>query len=81
MATEMAMVMVATEKELRVGGSWGATSALKTGSGVIDELLYPGEAPLRPTQVLESVAVGYPPMHMELFGWRIECYPKVEQIE
>jgi hypothetical protein len=56
------------EKELRVGGAWGATSSRRTGKGLLDVLLYPGEPPV-PSGAVVSVEVAYRPLELQLFGW------------
>jgi hypothetical protein len=57
-------------KELRVGGSWGPTSALRTGAGVWTMLLYPGEEPID-SDVVESVEVLYGQLELSVLGWPI----------
>ena len=59
------------EKELVVGGRWGATSTLRTGKSLVDKLLYPGEAPIGSSHSIESVEVIYPPLSIRAFGWNI----------
>lgn len=59
------------EKELVVGAGWGAIVALRTGKDLLDMLLYPGEAPVNPSSVVESVEVRYPSLSMPIFGWNI----------
>jgi uncharacterized membrane protein (DUF106 family) len=58
------------EKELRVGESWGATSALRTGKNFFDVLLYPGEPPIS-SRAVESIEVKYKPLDLKLFGWSV----------
>ena len=59
------------EKELIVGSGWGAVSALRTGKSLSEMLLYPGEAPIHPFSVIQSVQVNYPSLSMPIFGWNI----------
>jgi len=62
----------AVEKELRVGGTWGATSTLRTGSGLLDELLYPGETPIPQSSPIEVVRIQYPALSLRAFGWGVD---------
>jgi hypothetical protein len=59
------------DKELRVGGGWGPTSTRRTGAGFFDELLYPGEPPIRSAAV-ESIDIGYRPLELRLFSWPVD---------
>ena len=56
------------EKRLIGGEGWGPVVQLRSGRGILDTLLYPGEPPIAADQGLESVAIGYPPLVMRLFG-------------
>ncbi len=56
------------EKRLISGDGWGPVVQLRSGRGILDTLLYPGEPPIAADQGLESVAIGYPPLDMRLFG-------------
>jgi hypothetical protein len=58
------------EKEVRVGGRWGAASARKTGNW-LDLLLYPGEEPLQPGQSAKSIEVRYQPLSLTVMGWSL----------
>lgn len=58
-------------KELRVGEGWGAISTLRTGRGLWQMLLYPGEAPIA-SGPIESIAVLHPPLELRLFGWNVD---------
>jgi hypothetical protein len=46
-------------------------SAVKPGSGFLDEVFNPGEKPLPKKLGIKSIEVAYPPQRMSLFGWRI----------
>lgn len=59
------------EKEVVVGSGWASVSPLRTGNGIIDNLLYPGEAPLKPDQAVASVTVNYPELEIEVCGFVI----------
>jgi uncharacterized membrane protein (DUF106 family) len=59
------------EKELRVGGGWAATSELRTGKGILDELLYPGEPPIDGSAAIESIEVIYPGLETKVLGWNL----------
>ena len=61
----------AVEKELIVGGEWGAVSALRTGKNLLEMLLYPGEDPLGASMAVESIEVKYPPLEMPIFGFQL----------
>ncbi len=56
------------EKEVRVGGRWGAVSARRTGKW-LDLLLYPGEGPLLSGQRVRSIEVRYSPLSLTVMGW------------
>lgn len=59
------------DKELVVGTGWTSVSPLRTGAGIIDNLLYPGEKPLSPSQTIESISVNYPELDILVFGFAI----------
>jgi len=59
------------EKDLVVGQRWSNVSARRTGKSLIDQLLYPGEAPISSARQVESVEITYEPLDVSLFGWRI----------
>lgn len=62
----------ALEKELIVGTNWGPVSAVRTGKNLMEMLLHPGEAPIDPSSVIESVEVKkYPSLAIGVFGWDI----------
>ena len=56
------------EKEVSVGGRWGAVPERKT-SNWLDLLLYPGEAPLESGQRAKSIEVRYQPLSLTVMGW------------
>ena len=45
-------------------------TAARTGEGVFDMFLHPGEAPLKSPLFL-SMEVMYPPLGMEIAGWEV----------
>lgn len=58
-------------KKLSVGpGSFLALSRTRPSSGLISELLAPGEKPL-PDSPVREVSVVYPPRRLALFGWKL----------
>ena len=59
------------EKEVVVGGGWRSVSPLRTGAGIIDNLLYPGERPLAASGMVESITVNYPDLEIKVFGFDI----------
>lgn len=59
------------EKELVVGDGWASVSPLRTGGGITENLLYPGESPLLPSLMIESVTVNYPNLDVTIFGFAI----------
>lgn len=59
------------EKDLVVGTGWASVSPLRTGTGIIDNLLYPGEDPLSPSQMIESISINYPELDILVFGFAI----------
>jgi hypothetical protein len=60
----------AVTKQLAAGPDWGVVPRTRTGRGAVDQLLRPGEAPIAPDRTVEAIEVGYPPLDLELFGWR-----------
>ncbi len=59
------------EKDLVVGEGWASVSPLRSGHSIIDNLLYPGEAPLPASRMIESVSVNYPGLEIFVFGFVI----------
>jgi hypothetical protein len=58
----------AADKELRVGGRWGATSLRRTGAGIADAVQHPGETPLPQGHPIEAIDVTYPRLELSAFG-------------
>lgn len=58
------------EKTLDVGGDWRSVSSLKTGRGIWEALLYPGESPLR-GGIIEAIEINYPDATIPVFGFGI----------
>lgn len=59
------------EKELIVGEDWRAVSAVRTGKGFVDSILWPGEAPLASDSFLRSAEIHYPELDLSFFGWTV----------
>jgi len=59
------------EKQILVGSRWGKTSARRPGAGVLDVLLWPGEAPLERSAPVESIEIDYPTLPLSVFGWNV----------
>jgi len=59
-------------KELIVGGGWGPVSPLRTGRGVVESLLYPGEPPIAASEAVRAVEVDYPPLDIRAFGFGVD---------
>jgi len=59
------------QKELLVGERWGAVSTLRTGKGILDSLLYPGESTIPASSPVESIEIDYPALPLTVFGWNI----------
>lgn len=58
------------EKEVNVGGRWGAVSTRKTGNW-LDLLLYPGEQPLKSGLAAKSIEIRYQPLSLSVMGWNV----------
>lgn len=58
-----------TEKMLVAGPSTELLSATRTGEGIGEQILHPGEAPLDPSGPIRAFTVGYPQKELFLFGW------------
>jgi len=58
-------------KRLDVGPGWGAISAARTGRGLFDMLLWPGEAPIESNQAIRAIEVDYPPLPLTFLGWNM----------
>lgn len=59
------------EKDLVVGSGWASVSPLRTGAGIVDNLLYPGEDPIRTSSMAECITVDYPKLDIMVFGFAI----------
>ena len=53
------------------GDRWGAVAQRRTGRGVWDTLLYPGEAPIPTTHTIEAVEIVYPELELRALGFTI----------
>ena len=59
------------ETRLIAGVPWGAVPQRRTGRGLWDTLLYPGEPPIPSDHPVEAVEIVYPPLELDVFGWSI----------
>ena len=59
-------------KEIVVGEGWGPVSTLRTGRGVVDMFLYPGERPIPASDAVRAVEVVYPPLPIQALGFGID---------
>ena len=59
------------DTRLVAGDRWGAVTQRRTGRGVWDTLLYPGELPIPRTHTVEAVEIVYPPLELRALGWTI----------
>ena len=50
------------------GDGWGAIPQRRTGRGMLDTLLYPGEPPISEAHAVEAVEIAYPPLELGVFG-------------
>ena len=57
------------ETHLIAGEGWGPVPDRRTGRGVIDTLLYPGQPPIAGDHVVAAVEIGYAALDMRAFGW------------
>ena len=53
------------------GNRWTVTPQRRTGRGVLDTLLYPGEPPIPIHHPVEAIEIGYPALELSAFGWPI----------
>ncbi len=60
------------ETTLIAGNGWGAVPHRRTGRGILDTILYPGETPIPGTHTVEAVEIAYPPLELVLFAWNID---------
>ncbi len=56
------------EKRLVGGTRWGPVVQRRTGRGMVDTLLYPGEPPIAAGHPIEAVEIVYPPLELRLLG-------------
>ena len=59
------------ETRIIAGDGWGAVPQRRTGRGMLDTMLYPGEPPISRTHLVEAVEVAYPPLELGVFGWNV----------
>ena len=59
------------ETRIIAGDGWGAVPQRRTGRGMLDTMLYPGEPPISRTHVVEAVEIAYPPLELGVFGWNV----------
>ena len=60
------------EKQLVGGTGWGPVVQRRTGRGMLDTLLYPGEPPIAAGHSVEAVEIAYPPLDLRLLGIRVD---------
>ena len=61
----------AVETHLIAGEGWGAVPDRRTGRGVLDTLLYPGEPPIASGHAIEAVEIGYAALDLRALGWPV----------
>ena len=61
------------DKDLSVGGGWGAVSALRTGQNFWEVLLWPGEPPVDASAEIESVKVTYAALPLTFLLWDVNA--------
>ena len=59
------------ETRLMAGDYRGAVPQRRTGRGMWDTLLYPGEPPIPGAHPVEAVEIIYPPLELGAFGWSL----------
>ena len=60
------------ESRLIAGDRWGPIPQRRTGRGVWETLLYPGEAPIPRAHPVEAVEIGYyPSLELGVLGWNV----------
>ena len=59
-------------KEIVVGGGWGRVSVLRTGRGILEMLVHPGEPPIGPGEAVRAVEVAYPPLGISALGFGVD---------
>ena len=60
------------QKRLAGGTRWGPVVQLRTGRGMVDTLLYPGEPPIAAGHGIEAVEIAYPPLELRLLGIEVD---------
>jgi hypothetical protein len=60
------------EKVLVVGAPWGSVSQRRTGGGLLDVLLYPGEPPIPTAFKIESVDITHPALSLSVLGVKMD---------
>ena len=59
------------ETRVIAGDRWGAVPQRRTGRGMWDTLLYPGEPPIPGNHGIEAVEITYPALDLAAFGWSV----------
>ena len=59
------------DTRLVAGNRWGPIAQRRTGRGVWDTLLYPGEVPIPEGHAVEAVEFVYPVLELRALGWTI----------
>ena len=59
------------ETQLIAGDQWGAVPQRRTGRGMWDTLLYPGQPPIPSDHPVEAVDIIYPPLELSVLGWSL----------
>ncbi|HJN45031.1 MAG TPA: hypothetical protein QF572_12720 [Vicinamibacterales bacterium] len=60
------------EKRIAGGTRWGSVVQLRSGRGMLDTLLYPGEPPIATSLSIEAIEIAYPPLEMHLLGFSVD---------
>lgn len=60
------------DKTIAGGAGWGPVAQRRTGRGVLDLLLYPGEPPIPAGHPVEAVEIAYPPLEIDALGLRVD---------
>lgn len=58
------------EKSLVAGSEASLLASVRTGRGLVDLLLHPGERPIGPDEPLEAIEIVYPEAELSVLGWR-----------
>ena len=59
------------ETRIIAGEQWGSVPQRRTGRGMWDTLLYPGEPPIPSNHTVEAVEISYPVQDLGVFGWNV----------